>query len=148
MVTPLEKIRNFIAMYPGFQILEKFQVDYTDAVPNNAGIFPSGLVEIERRTDIFGTTTVKNQYNFSLYYMLKKSPEDEAAALANADWIMDFQQWVQQQSAYGNAPSFGDEPWRESITAQNGMLYDGDIEGTALYAVQLAVIFYKKYEVK
>lgn len=148
MVTPLEKIRNFIAMYPGFQILEKFQVDYTDAVPNNAGIFPSGLVEIERRTDIFGTTTVKNQYNFSLYYMLEKSPEDEAAALANADWIMDFQQWVQQQSAYGNAPSFGDEPWRESITAQNGMLYDGDIEGTALYAVQLAVTFYKKYEVK
>lgn len=143
----LEKIRNWIANYPGYDILGSFQVDYTDQVPSNGGIFPSGLVEISRREDIIGNVTVQNQYNFGLYYVFPKDPGDNAGAQINAAWIMDFQLWVQEQSVRRLAPVFGDEPRTERVQAQNGVLYDADEEGTATYMVQLSVNFTKKYEV-
>lgn len=147
-MTPLEKIRDWLATYPGYNILDKFRVDFTDQIPSNGAIFPSGLVEIERRSDIMGNVTVKNQYNFGLYYVFYKSPEDDAGATINADWIMDFQEWAQAQSVTGAAPVFGDVPRNERIKAQNGVLYDADGEGLATYMVQLSVQFTKKFEVK
>lgn len=145
-MTALEKIRKWIATYPGYDILASFQVDYTDQIPNNGGIFPSGLVEISRKKDIVGNITVVNQYNFGLYYTLFKSPGDDAGASVNADWVMDFQEWVQDQSIAGKAPAFGDRARDERIIAQNGMLYDSDKEGTALYSVQLSVQFTKFFK--
>ena len=143
-MTAIEKIRDFVKRYPGADIFRDFHVDYTDQIPCNGGVFPSGLVEISRRRDILGNTTVMNQYNFGLYYVFEKSPGDDVGAAENADWVMDFQEWVQKQSISGNAPIFGDEPNSETITAQNGVLYGADEEGTAMYMVQLTVQF-KKY---
>ena len=146
-MSDLERIKEWIATFPGYDILGKFSVDYTDKVPSNGGIFPSGLVEISRRTDILGNVTVQNQYNFGLYYVFLKDPGDDAGALINADWLMDFQLWVQEQSVRRLAPAFGDEPSQERIQAQNGVLYAADEEGTATYMVQLSVNFVKKFEV-
>ena len=146
-MTALEKLKNWLRTYEGFDILSSFQVDYTDQIPANGGVFPSGLVEISRRTDIFGNVTVTNQYNFGLYYVFEKAPGDDAAATVNADWIMDFQEWAQTQSIAGAAPVFGDVPREERIRAQNGVLYEATDEGTATYMVQLSVEFIKKIEV-
>lgn len=146
-MTALERIRAWIASYPGYDILGTFQVDYTDRIPTSGGIFPSGLVEIRRTEDILGNTTVENQYNFGLYYVFLKAPGDDAGAQLNASWIMDFQMWVQEQSVRGKAPVFGDDPRSERIQAQNGVLYEADEEGTATYMVQLSVNFTKIYEV-
>lgn len=146
-MTALEKIKSWLATYPEFDIMNDFQVDYTDQIPNNGGIFPSGLVEVERRSDIMGNITVTNQYNFGLYYVFTKSPDDDTGAAINADWLMAFQEWAQEQSILGLAPAFGDVPNAEKITAQNGVLYETN-EGTATYMVQLSVQFKKKYEVK
>ena len=146
-MTALETIRAWIAEYPDFDILSAFQVDYTDQIPANGGIFPSGLVEVRRTEDILGNATVENQYNFGLYYVFVKAPGDDTGATVNADWIMGFQEWVQEQSVTGKAPVFGDEPRTEQIKAQNGVLYEADEEGTATYMVQLSVLFKKKYEV-
>lgn len=147
-MTPLEKIRGWLATYEGFNILDTFRVDYTDQVPANGGVFPSGLVEIERRSDVFGNITVENQYNFGLYYVFAKAPNDDVGATENADWIMDFQEWVQMQSLSGAAPVFGDAPHAERVMAQNGVLYDATDEGLATYMVQLSVRFKKKIEVE
>lgn len=147
-MTALEKMREWLKTYPGYDILHDFQVDYTDQVPANGGIFPNGLVEVERRRDIVGNVSVTNQYNFGLYYVFEKSPGDDTGAAINADWVMDFQEWVQAQSACRLAPVFGDEPSMEQISAQNGVMYDSDDEGTATYMVQLSVTFIKKFEVK
>lgn len=144
----LEQITNFIKSYPGTDILRDFRVDYTDQIPANGGIFPSGLVEISRKADIFGNVTVTNQYNFGLYYVFEKAPGDDAGAAVNADWLMDFQEWVQARSVLGEAPAFGDVPRAEKITAQNGVLYSAEDEGLATYMVQVAVQFIKKFEVK
>lgn len=146
-MTPLEKLKKWLGTYPGYDILSAFQVDYTDQVPNNGGVYPSGLVEINRRSDIVGNVTVVNQYNFGLYYVFEKAPGDDTGATINADWIMDFQEWVQEQSATKRAPIFGDVPSSEKIIAQNGILYETDEEGTATYMVQLSVEFVRKYEV-
>ena len=144
--TALDKMKTWIAAYPGYSILEDFQVDYTDKIPANGGIFPSGLVEVARKQDIFGVVTVTNQYNFGLYYVFTKAPGDDAGATVNADWVIDFQEWVQSQSALGEAPIFGDDTTREKISAQNGVLYEANDEGTATYMVQLSVQFIKRYE--
>lgn len=147
-MSDLEKLRNWIATFPGYDILNTFHVDYTDQIPSNGGIFPSGLVEVSRKRDICGNTTVQNQYNFGLYYVFLKDPGDSEGAAVNADWLMDFQLWVQEQSIKGAAPVFGDEPKAERIRAQNGVLYAAENEGTATYMVQLSIEFIKRYEVK
>ena len=146
-MSDIERIRKWVESFPDHKKLDGFQVDYTDAIPNNGGIFPSGLVEISRTEDILGNVTVRNQYNFGLYYVFPKAPGDNEGAAINADWVMDFQKWVQEQSIRRLAPTFGDEPETERIQAQNGVLYDAEEEGTATYMVQLSVNFTKIYEV-
>ena len=142
----LETIKAWIATFPKHNILADFRVDYTDQIPANGAIFPAGLVEVSRTNDVTGDVLVRNQYNFGLYYVFEKAPGDDAGACINADWIMDFQEWVQEQAITGEAPQFGDRT--TAIKAQNGALYDAGSDGTATYMVQLSVSFEKEFEVK
>lgn len=146
MTSWLEKMRNFIEEYPDADILSQLNIDYTDAIPNCAGLFPSGLVEVKRTTYINGDVSVLNQCNFALYTLFEKAPGEDVGATLNADWLMDFQRWVQEQSVLGKAPVFGDEPRNEKIVAQNGAIYSADEEGTAVYAIQISVTFINNYE--
>lgn len=134
---PLETIKKWIETYPGHNILSDFSVDFTDQIPANGGIFPSGLLEVNRTNYVDGSYVLENQYNFGLYYVFEKSPGDNAGAEINADWISDFQEWVQSTPP----PKFGDKTLR--VIAQNGTLYDAGAEGTATYMVQLSVNFKK-----
>ncbi len=143
--TALEKMRAFIESFPDADILGALTIDYTDSVPNSGGLFPSGLVEVSRHRDILGNVTVTNQYNFALYTMLEKSPDEDVGASINAEWQLAFQEWVQEQSARGLAPTFGDDPREERMTAQNGTIYSAEGEGTALYVIQLSATFTKNY---
>ncbi len=142
-MSELSTIRQWLATFPGNGRLASLQVDYLSAEPGSGSIAPSGLVEISRRTDILGTTIVENQYNFGLYYVFAKSTHDDDGATENADWLMDLQEWIQEQSVLNKAPRFGDEPLEERIQAQNGSVYGADEEGTAIYMVQLSVNFTK-----
>ena len=135
-------MRGFVESFPGFDVLSQLDIDYTDRVPNAGGLFPDGLVEVARHHDLLGNVRVENQYNFALYTTLEKyqsSPE-------NAEWQMAFQEWVQEQSVRGLAPTFGDDPRTERVRAQNGTLFEADDEGTALYVIQLSVSFTKNYQ--
>lgn len=146
-MTDLEKIRSWLDTFPGTERLRELKVDYYSQTPENGSIAPSGLVEISRTEDILGNVTVENQYNFGLYYVMEKAPEDDTGASANAEWIMLLQNWVQEQSIRHLAPTFGDEPEKETIKAQNGCILAADEEGTAVYMVQISVNFTKIYEV-
>ena len=145
MQTDLDRVQEWIATYPGHDILNQFSVDYTDKIPGTGGIFPNGTVEIARTPDILGNVHVVNQYNFGLFYRFQKSPGDSEGAEVNADWVFDFQKWVQDQSCMGLAPTFGDCPENEKITAQNGTMIDASDEGWAMYMIQLSVQFEKFY---
>lgn len=148
-MTDLEKIKAWIATYPNFDVLSQLQVDFTDSVPGCGSIAPSGMVEVSRRKDILGNVTVENQYNFGLYYVFTKDPGDDIGASFNADWVMDFQKWVQEQSITCAAPTFGNIDTRvERIKAENGVLIEAEMDGVATYMVQLSVLFKTYYEVK
>ncbi len=144
-MTPLEMMRAFVGSYPDADILSTLAIDYTDQVPDMGGIFPQGIVEVTRRYDLLGNATATNQLNFALYTVLGKAPEDDVGATYNAEWQLGFQQWVQEQSSLRLAPTFGDEPLTESITAQNGEIYSAEAEGVAIYAIQISVTYTKKY---
>jgi hypothetical protein len=146
-MTHLEKIRTWLRTFPDFDILSAFQVDYTDQIPSSGGIFPAGQMELRRRSFILGDVEVENQLNFGIYYVFEKSPGDDIGASVNAGWLMNFQQWVQEQSVRGFAPTFGNVNTRgEIIKAENGTLYASDEEGTATYMVQLSVRYKILYE--
>lgn len=145
MSDALEKMRGFIRSYPDADILSQLDIDYTDAVPNCAGLFPSGLVEVRRAKDICGNVRVENQYNFALYTAFEKAPGEDAGAAYNAGWLMGFQEWVQEQSALGLAPAFGDEPETERIMAQNGAIYTAEDQGVAVYAIQISASFKRHF---
>ncbi|MEI3271754.1 MAG: hypothetical protein V8S13_00735 [Gemmiger formicilis] len=108
---------------------------YTDQVPSCGAVFPQGLQEIERSTYITGAVCVTNQSNFGLYFTFAKSAGDDEGAKINADWVNGFQHWVQEQSAHGLAPNFGDAEEPVIARAQNGVLYEAEAEGTATYMV-------------
>lgn len=146
-MTDLEKIREWLKTYPGYDILSNFNIDYTDAIPTSAGIFPEGLIENSRTKTITGNVKVSNQYNFGIYCRFLKSPGDDIGAAVNSEWVMDFQRWVQEQSVLKKAPTFGNyQIDRETISAQNGVLYQVDEEGTAVYMIRLSVKFQNLYK--
>ena len=141
----LELMRQFIAGYPYFNVLGSLSIDYTDQVPDMGGIFPQGLVEVSRTTDLLGNVTTTNQLNFALYTVFEKAPGEDEGATLNAEWQMGFQEWVQERSVMGFAPTFGDVPAQEVITAQDGQIYSADAEGVAIYAIQISVTYIKKF---
>ncbi len=144
-MTDLEKVSRWLKSYPEIKRIEAFSVDYHADAPENSSIAPSGLVEISRVEDILGNVTVENQYNFDLHFVLFKAPGDDLGAEENANWVMAFQKWVQEQSIRKLVPTFGDKPEKETIRAQNGQLTYADREGTGIYTVQLSVNFTKIY---
>ena len=144
----LDRLRDWLSTYPGYDILHNMLVDYIDEIPGAVSLMPAGLVEIGRTEDILGNVTTQNQYNFGLYLALEKSPGDDIASTYNAGWVLDFQRWVQAQSAARAAPTFGNIDQRqETMKAQNGALLDTDEKGVAVYIVQLSAEFSTFYEV-
>lgn len=141
-MTDLERIRSWISTYPATDQLQSLEIDYY--VPQrDDGIRPAGLEELSRTENVMGDITVENQYNFGLFYVLASGDGENTDA--NTEWILGFQQWIQEQSVRRLAPVFGDEPGTERIQACNGALYAGSEDGTVTYVLQLTVQFKKKF---
>lgn len=140
----IQTIKDWIATFPGYEKLGDMQVDFLAPLPGSNSIAPSGLVEVSRTEDIMGNYTVQNQYNFSLFFVFYR-PEGGEETEDNAEWVLNFQEWVQEQDIRGKTPTFGNRTI--STVAQNGMLYTADEEGTGVYMVQLSVNYEKRFEV-
>jgi len=146
-MSDLERIREWIKSFPGMP--EDMAIDYTHNNPINAGLFPQGRQEISRRKANIASedVIVTNQYNLSLMPIFVKSPGDDEQATQNAEWVMDFQQWVQDQSIMGEAPTFGNyDTDSEIIRAQNGMFYNDRDSGVSAYTAVLTIQFKKYYK--
>ncbi len=136
-MTDLEKMRAWIRTFPG-GIPDNFQVDFTGEVPRNAGLFPAGTEEVSRQRLVTGGVIVTNRHNFVLYAVFAKPQETDEISASNAEWVMDFQKWAQEQSVKGLAPTFGNINTREeSITAQNGAFHSVKESGAGMYAVTI-----------
>lgn len=146
-MNPLEKIRSWLQTYPEIGKVMGLNVDYYSTSLDKSSIAPAGLQEISRAEDILGNVTVNNQYSFNLEFVFPKAPGDDEGAAENAQWLLAFQNWVQQQSIARAAPVFGDEPKKETVLAQNGTNEYATVEGMGIYTVILTVKFIKKFEV-
>ena len=136
----LEKIAQWLKSFPLWED-NQLHIDYTGAVPGNSGLYPEGVEEITRREDVLGNVTVQNRLHFTLYRVTKGQQDNEE----NSQWLLQFQNWVQQQSALGLAPSFGDDPKQEKIQAKQGRLKSASQTGTGKYAVAITAEYVKFY---
>lgn len=140
----LERLRGWLSEAPGAERIREMRFDYTDQAGENGGIFPLGVREVSRKENLWGRVRVQCQLRFVLYLILLKAPGVDAAE--NAAFVLQLQRWMMQQSVAHRAPTFGDEPESERLTAQNGALFDASDEGTATYKVELCVSYTKIYE--
>lgn len=145
-MSAISKIREWVKTYDQYSDLSDLRVDYAEDTENGADM--SGLKEVTRKMGILGDVTVTNQYAFALYLVFAPSDGEEAGTQNYADWVVAFQEWVQEQSIMGQAPVFGDLPRDEKIVVENGTLYNTDGEGTVTYKVKMSVEFKKYYEEK
>lgn len=137
-MTVLEKIRNWLVTFPQWGEVE-LVIDSTAAVPVSCGLFPGGVEEIARREDVLGNSTVQ----YRQYFTLRREAERSEAA---AQWLLEFQNWVQEQSWLGLAPQFGDNPRQERMRAEKGKLTSISETGTAAYEVKLTAQYIKNFK--
>ncbi len=137
----IEKLTNWLKTFPLWGEAG-ICVDYVDALPGSTGLYPEGLELAAQHEDILGNVTAVNRARFVLHRVTAGQQDN----LENSQWLLRLQGWIQQQSAAGLAPVFGDDPGREKITAQKGKLSSASQVGTGKYTVSLTVEFTKHYE--
>lgn len=130
----LEKMRHWLETFPKWDAALQF--DYVDAVPGSTGLYPRGLTELSRREDVLGNVTVRCCAAFLLRRVAGQSAE-------NAQWLVDFQNWVMEQDALGLTPQFGDVPQAQRLRASEGKLDGQKQVGSTLYTVKLTAEFDK-----
>lgn len=135
----LEKLQAWLLSYPQWGDSGLY-LDYNDGIPGSAGLYPAGIEELSRQTDLLGNVLTRNRCSFALYRVVAGQQDNEAQAA----WLLEFQNWVQQQSAMGLAPRFGDGD--ERMWAQKGRLKEASQTGTGIYVVTLIAEFTKHYE--
>ncbi len=112
-MTNIDKMRQWLMTFPQWE--GTLTVDALGPEPG-CGLFPGGIEELWRKQNLLGQVRVRCREHFTLRCLMTQ-PTDEAAS-----WLLNLQQWVQQQSAQGLAPTFGDDPATEQLTAQKGHL--------------------------
>jgi hypothetical protein len=128
----LEKVKQWLQTFPLWE--DSLQIDYLEAAPGNGGLYPRGFQELSGKEDVLGNRTVRCRCTFLLRWQRAQSQD-------NAQWLMDFQNWVMEQDRLGLAPRFGDAPETQRIRALDGRLDSHSQAGCALYTVQLQVEF-------
>ena len=138
-MTALEKMTAWLQTFPLWQE-ESLSVDYVDALPGNAGLYPEGLEQVSRREDVLGNVKIR----CSCAFVLRRAAGQRGE---NARWLLEFQNWVMEQDRLGLAPKFGDEPKSERLRAFEGKLDSHHQAGGSMYTVLLTAEFTKLYEV-
>ena len=133
----LDEMRSWLQNYPGWE--GSLWVDFLGSTPGHSGLFPQGLEIRSRQTDVLGNQQVSCRYRFVLY---RQAPRQEDST-EDAQWLLDFQDWVLRQSAAGLAPRFGELPEQEHMQAQKGALHQSG--ETKVYAVTLIADFVRQY---
>lgn len=135
-MTELEKLRAFLLTYPQWEAGKLLYIDRCD--DGELGLFPLGVEERTRKTDVLGDTYVYARMKFTLY---RSGGETET----DAAWLLGFQSWLTEMNARGLTPSFGDVPGEERLKAEKGHM-DSRRGNGRLYAVTLTAEFVKHYQ--
>ena len=133
----LEKMVKWLKTFPNWE--DSIQIDFLDAQPGSAGLYPKGLREIFHREDVLGNLQIRFRLDMVLGKKAVRSEE-------NARWLLEFQNWVMEQDRLGLAPKFGDDPKSERLRVSDGQLQSLSQTGNAQYTVKLWAEFTKIYK--
>ena len=128
-ISALEKLQMWLSTYPRWE-----------GNPANICVLPKEIKEISHRADVLGNTLVGYRCYVNLFWEIAGQGEDEK----NATCLLDFQNWVREQSVMGLAPKFGDVPASERIWTEKGGLTVG--ARIVTYTVTLVAEFMKVYK--
>ena len=131
----LEKLRQFLLGFSGWD--EEPSGDFGEDGPGQTGLFPLSQEEIARRKDLVGNVRAEYLARFTLRRRLRPG-------LDGAQWLLDFERWLQEQEAAGLTPRFGDVPVAEKLRLAKGEFQQIPRLGTGLCTVTLAVEFIKE----
>lgn len=120
----LRKLRQFLLGFPG---LQELSADFTQDGPGNSGLFPAGLTEVDRRTDLLGNIQVTYQCLFTLYKRLQPGQD-------SAQWLLDFQNWLTERT--------------DAVQVQKAKAQEVSRLNCGLCTVTLTVRIQKNYDAK
>lgn len=135
-MTALEKLTAWLKTFPLWEQGD-VAVDSLAPTPGSVGIYPQGVQELARREDVLGNVAVTNRLTVTVC---------RVSAGADASWLLEFQNWVNRQSAAGLAPVLGAAPEKERIRAEKGRLTAPNQTGTKRYAVQITAEYVDKID--
>ena len=141
-MTELKQLLSWLKTYPGWAE-EIIHTDYMDGTAGCVAIYPKGVEILSSQEDLLGNAAVK----YRCRYILRRQVAGPESNEKNAQWMMDFQQWVQQQNEMGLTPRFGDVHIAESIQAEKGALKERSGNGLAVYEVTLTAQYVRTYTI-
>lgn len=121
----LEKLRQFLLGFPGFD--GELPVDFTQDGPDTSGLFPAGLTEVDRRTDLLGNMQVRYQSLFTLHHRMRPGQD-------SAQWLLDFENWLAEHT--------------NTVQIQKAKAQEASRLNSGLCTVNLAVTFCKDIDAK
>lgn len=140
----ITKIREFILGYPNINGFSESEINWDDA-DSGYGIIPVSENIVGHTEDITGDAILYKQYNVLLYSSVFTT--NDVVRLETTGWIEKFTEWIETQSVMGTAPTLGDNPDTEHITAQNGMSFELSDDGqSGRYQIQIQCFYEKHYK--
>ena len=121
----LEKLRQFLLGFPGFD--GELPVDFTQDGPDTSGLFPAGLTEVDRRTDLLGNMQVRYQSLFTLHHRMRPGQD-------STQWLLDFENWLAEHT--------------NTVQIQKAKAQEASRLNSGLCTVNLAVTFCKDIDAK
>ena len=149
----IKPIMNFIKTCP---FLEEFHIDLKPAsvqrlatsIPDGSALDYVGSVMVSSNNDLITKRYTVRQANFQLW-LLRKSNHD-VYRQEIADFLFNFEQWIEYCQAYGLTPKISSSlngEVVEEMRADNGVYFaEWEGEESSLYMVQLHITYYNEYQ--
>lgn len=133
----LEKLRQFLLGFSGWD--EAPSADYGEDGPGQTGLFPGSWEAVTRRKDLAGNTQTEYLARFTLRRRLQPGQD-------GAQWLLDFEKWLQARETAGAIPQFGDVPAAEKLRIHKGEFKQIPRLGAGLCTVTLIAEFVKNFK--
>ena len=136
----LKTLQDYLCEYDNMDMRPVSEVltDQTGEYPSSYALAPSGNGKTS--IDVLGNRSYQNSYVF----YAKENSADEIDRQDNHDFLEDFSDWREHRNDEQDFPTLPQNYEVEEIQVSNAMLFDLYEDGTALYQIQIQLIFRKR----
>lgn len=154
--TPRNIIKPIFDFVKSCPFLEEYNIDMTPSSiqrlvtdkPDGSALDYVGSTQISSNKDLVKDFYTARQANFQLW-LLRKSNHN-VLRHEIADFLWNFEQWVEHCQVYGLCPKISLDPSDQVIevmSADNGVYFaEWEGEESSLYVIQLHVVYYNRYQ--